>query len=123
MPQLLPLAVGKHSINLDEIKKQYGTPPWGHRIVVTDQMTGVVIGTLTGLPAAHFLQGRLQVISCHLGSITRIIDTAAGIDEFSLVVETKEIRRPEPTVSPSYVLALIPDIPMTSIIIFMTNGG
>lgn len=50
MPQLPPLALGKHSINLDEIKKQYGAPPWGHRVVMTDQITGVVICQAPGYP-------------------------------------------------------------------------
>ena len=50
MSQLPPLAVGKHSINLDEIKKQYGTPPWGHRVVITDQMMGMVICQAPGHP-------------------------------------------------------------------------
>jgi len=43
MSQLPPLAVGNHSINIDEIKKQYGTPPWGYPVVVTDQTTRMVI--------------------------------------------------------------------------------
>ena len=50
MPQISPLAVGNHCISLEEIKKQYGPPPWGHRVVITDQMTGTVICQAPGHP-------------------------------------------------------------------------
>ena len=50
MEQLSSLSAGNPSINLDEIKKQYGDPPWAHRVVMTGQISGVVICQAPGHP-------------------------------------------------------------------------
>ena len=37
------LGNGLDHINLEEIKKDLGPPPWSHPVVLTDHITGVVI--------------------------------------------------------------------------------
>lgn len=41
---------GLFSIGLEEIKRRRGAPPWGERVVVSDQITGTVICQAPGTP-------------------------------------------------------------------------
>ena len=44
------LQLGNHLVNLEELKKAKGNPPWGERVAVTDQMCGTVICQAPGHP-------------------------------------------------------------------------
>ena len=44
------LQPGNHLVNLEEIKREKGEPPWAQRVVVTDQMCGTVIRQAPGHP-------------------------------------------------------------------------
>ena len=46
----MPLEMGNNSISLKEIKQEHGSPPWGDRVVVTEQMQGTVICQAPGHP-------------------------------------------------------------------------
>jgi len=44
------LQPGNHLVNLEELKREKGEPPWAQRVVVTDQMCGTVIRQAPGHP-------------------------------------------------------------------------
>ena len=44
------LGPGNYLVNLEELKRQNGEPPWAQRVAVTDQMCGTVIRQAPGHP-------------------------------------------------------------------------
>ena len=78
---------------------------------------GIGHGCAYPLSGDDFVQGSLQVVGLHFGGIARIIRAAAGIDEFSLLVEDIKIRRPECAVSLCYILAFVTEIDPGKIIL------